>query len=106
MSTLLKKELSRIARGDLFKWEAGKPATGRFVGRPFGLNYDRAFLLVADKWKHDAGGLPQGAFLLAYYENEDKIQEGDLLLRVLLPAKLPTDGDVIIGRQPSQASRR
>jgi hypothetical protein len=90
----LKSQLSKIARGDLFKWKDGKPATGRFVGRPFGLTYDRTFLLVADKWKQDARGLPQGAFLLAYYENETDIQEA-LLLRVLLPAELPTDGDVI-----------
>ena len=94
MPIALKKELSKIAQGDLFKWDAGKPATGRFVGRPFSLNYDRAFLLVADKWKQDARGLPQGTFLLAYYENEADIQEA-LLLRVLLPAQLPTDGDVI-----------
>src|SRR3954447_563567 len=94
MPLALKKELSKIAQGDLFKWDAGKPATGRFVGRPFSLNYARAFLLVADKWKQDARGLPQGAFLLAYYENEADIQEA-LLLRVLLPARLPTDSDVI-----------
>jgi len=94
MPTLLKKQLVKIAKGDLFKWDGDKPATGKFVGRPFGLSYDRAHLLVADKWKQDARGLPQGAFLLAYYENEDKIHEA-LLLRVLNPAKLPTDSDVI-----------
>lgn len=94
MPTLLKKELVRIAKGDLFKWDAGKPTTGKFVGRPFSMSYDRAFLLVADKWKQDVSGLPQGTFLLAYYANEDNIQEA-LLLRVLQPAKLPTDGDVI-----------
>jgi hypothetical protein len=94
MPAVLKTELSLIARGDLFQWDAGKPTTGRFVGRPFSLNYDRAFRLVADKWKQDARGLPQGAFLLAYYENEADIQEA-LLLRVLLPAGLPTDSDVI-----------
>lgn len=94
MPTVLRKELVKIAKGDLFKWDAGKPTTGKFVGRPFSMSYDRAFLLVADKWKQDADGLPQGTFLLAYYENEEKIQEA-LLLRVLQPAKLPTDSDVI-----------
>ena len=94
MPKTLKNELARIAKGDLFQREGGKPTTGTFVGRPFALNYDHAFLLVADKWKQEARGLPQGAFLLAYYENEADIQEA-LLLRVLQPAKLPTDSDVI-----------
>jgi hypothetical protein len=57
-------------------------------------SYDRANLLVADAWKHKAGGIPQGSFLLAYYENEEEICEA-LLLRVLRPTKLPTDSDVI-----------
>ncbi|MHC5730369.1 MAG: ATP-binding protein, partial [Nostoc sp.] len=39
-------------------------------------------------------GIPQGSFLLAYYENEDDVYEV-LLLRVLKPAKLPTDNDII-----------
>jgi hypothetical protein len=38
--------------------------------------------------------LPQGCFLLAYYENEAEVCEA-LLLRVIAPTKLPTDGDVI-----------
>jgi hypothetical protein len=67
MPAVLKKELSRIARGNLFKREGARPATGTYVGRPFALSYDRALLLVADKRKQDAGGLPQGAFLLAYH---------------------------------------
>jgi len=66
----------------------------KFVGRPFGLDYDRALLLVADSWKFNVGGIPQGCFLLAFYENEESVNEA-LLLRVIKPTKLPTDNDVI-----------
>ena len=65
-----------------------------FVGRPFYLDYDKASLLIADAWKMKVGGIPQGTFLLAYYENETNISEA-LLLRALRPTKLPTDNDVI-----------
>lgn len=49
---------------------------------------------MADAWKQRARGIPQGTFLLAYYENEDNVSEA-LLLRVLQPTNLPTDNDVI-----------
>lgn len=89
-------EIAKIASIDLFKrnHKTGELETGLFVGRPFHIDYDRAHLLIADAWKQKAGGLPQGSFLLAYYENEDAICEA-LLLRVLRPTKLPTDSDVI-----------
>ncbi|MFI8711985.1 ATP-binding protein [Brevibacillus brevis] len=66
----------------------------KFVGRPFSLDYDKALLLVADSWKFNVGGIPQGSFLLAFYENEELVSEA-LLLRVIKPTKLPTDNDVI-----------
>src|SRR5579862_4516049 len=95
-SMSLTSEIARIATVDLFKRDptSGSADTGTFVGRPFHLDYSSAFLLVADAWKQKAQGLPQGSFLLAYYENEEEIAES-LLLRVIAPAKLPTDGDVI-----------
>lgn len=65
-----------------------------FVGRPFYVDYERAFILVADAWKMRVGGIPQGTFLLAFYENEPGVSEA-LLLRALKPARLPTDNDVI-----------
>ena len=49
---------------------------------------------MADAWKQSVKGIPQGAFLLAYYENEPGVAEA-LLLRTLRPSKLPTDNDVI-----------
>jgi DNA helicase HerA-like ATPase len=88
-------EITKIATVDIFSMdETGEFLTGIFIGRPFHLDYDCAYLLVADAWKQKAQGLPQGSFLLAYYENEENISEA-LLLRVIRPAKLPTDDDVI-----------
>jgi hypothetical protein len=88
-------EIAKIASIDLFKKNtSGEPETGIFVGRPFHLDYDIAYLLVADAWKIKARGIPQGTFLLAYYENEPDVSEA-LLLRVLKPTRLPTDNDVI-----------
>ena len=88
--------IAQLANVDLFERDPKTKAvkTGQFVGRPFHLDYDKASVLVADSWKDKAGGLPQGAFLLAYYENEDDVSE-TVLLRVLRPTSLPTDRDVI-----------
>ena len=72
----------------------GELQTGLFIGRPFYLDYERTNILVADAWKQRAKGIPQGSFLLAYYDNESDIEEA-LLLRVLRPARLPTDNDII-----------
>ncbi|HZH42210.1 MAG TPA: hypothetical protein VFD85_14440 [Gemmatimonadales bacterium] len=88
--------IAQLAKVDLFERDPATRAvkTGLFVGRPFYLDYDHASILVADSWKERAGGLPQGAFLLAYYENEENVAEA-VLLRVLRPTSLPTDSDVI-----------
>lgn len=88
--------IAKLAKIDLFERDpaSGRFKTGTFVGHPFYLDYDKAHILVADKWKNDAGGLPQGSFLLTYYENEESVEEA-LLLRVLGPTSLPTDQDVV-----------
>ncbi len=65
-----------------------------FIGRPFYLDYEKAFLLVNDFWKSRVNGIPQGAFLLAFYDNEENVEEA-ILLRALRPTKLPTESDVI-----------
>jgi hypothetical protein len=88
--------IAKLANVDLFDRDPKTRAlrTGVFVGRPFYLDYDKANILVADSWKNRAGGLAQGSFLLAYYENEETVAEA-VLLRVLAPTPLPTDRDVI-----------
>lgn len=95
MSLSITKEITKIASVDLFeKDDDGKLNTGNFIGRPFYLDYDKAYILVADSWKQKAKGIPQGSFLLAYYENEGDVSEV-LLLRVIKPTSLPTDRDVV-----------
>ncbi len=88
--------IAKLAKVDLFERDPKTNAvrTGLFVGRPFYLDYDKASILVADDWKNKASGLPQGTFLLAYYENEEDVAEA-VLLRALRPTALPTDRDVI-----------
>ncbi|ALV05605.1 ATP-binding protein [Roseateles depolymerans] len=90
-----------ITKVDFFKREelAGKWtwATGAFVGRPFKISYSDASVLVADSWKERAQGIPQGCFLLAYYDcdPDKKHLHEAVLLRVIEPAALPTDPDVV-----------
>ena len=87
--------MQKIAKVDLFQRnKTGEVQTGMFIGRPFAVDYGTALILVADAWKQKAKGIPQGSFLLAYYENEDDVSEA-LLLRVIGPTKLPTDIEVI-----------
>jgi hypothetical protein len=82
----------RKQEGEDVRWD-----TGLFVGRPFRLAYGRAEILVSDSWKKRAKGVPQGCFLLAYYDNKfDGSEEVEaILLRVIQPTKLPTDQEVI-----------
>ena len=87
----LRQRLKELLSVDIFS--KGRDNT-LFVGRPFYLDYEKARILVSDAWKHRVKGIPQGAFLLAFYDGEDGIQEV-LLLRALTPSKLPTDNDVV-----------
>lgn len=64
------------------------------AGRPYYLDYEFANVLITDKWKEKVGGIPQGSFLLAFYEEEDEFIEA-LLLRVIKPVKIPSEEDVI-----------
>lgn len=88
---MLRQSIQDIASVDIFK-------DGRdenlFIGRPFYLGYEKANILVSDAWKHRAKGIPQGAFLLAFYDGEKGVKEA-LLLRALVPTKLPTDNDIV-----------
>ena len=88
--------IEQIASTNLFERDRNTKelSTGIFVGRPFYLDYELTHLLIADAWKQKVKGIPQGSFLLAYYENEEEVFEA-LLLRVLCPTRLPTDNDVI-----------
>ena len=78
---ILMDVMQKIAAVNIFERDpkTNEFSTGIFVGRPFGLAYDRAYILVADAWKYKAKGIPQGSFLLAYYENEEDVREALLL---------------------------
>ncbi|MBS1624366.1 MAG: DUF87 domain-containing protein [Bacteroidetes bacterium] len=65
-----------------------------FVGHPFSLDYNKANVLICDDDKQRVKGIAQGTFLLAFYDNEEAVEEA-ILLRALAPAKLPTDSAVI-----------
>ncbi len=87
----LTNALKALDSVDIFK-EAKKEE--HLVGNTFYVDYSNANVLVADAWKQKVGGLPQGSFLLAFYENEIGVDEA-LLLRVIEPTSLPTDSDVV-----------
>jgi hypothetical protein len=65
-----------------------------FLGHPFYIDYNKSHILIADFYKNKVGGIPQGTFLLAFYNGEDNVSEA-LLLRAIRPTKLPTDNDVV-----------
>jgi DNA helicase HerA-like ATPase len=92
----LRKTLESIARTDLFEVAAKQE---HFVGNPFLINYESTSILTCDDWKNKVGGIAQGCFLLAFYDNElDKDVREILLLRALHPCSIPSDSDVIKSR--------
>src|ERR1700722_16336416 len=92
----LRKTLESIARTDLFEVAAMQE---NFVGNPFQINYESTSILTCDDWKNKVGGIAQGCFLLAFYDNElDKDVREILLLRALHPCSIPSDSDVIKSR--------
>jgi DNA helicase HerA-like ATPase len=80
-------EIKKIASVDPLK--EGKQ-DGLFVGHPFSLDYFKSNILICDDDKKRVNGIAQGTFLLAFYDNEETVEEA-VLLRALNPAKLPTD---------------
>jgi len=69
--------------------------------QPFKIDYDSTSILTCDDWKHKVGGISQGCFLLAFYENDfgvDEEQNEILLLRALHPCPIPSDNSVISSR--------
>jgi hypothetical protein len=89
----IESKLKSIAQVDILK-EGSKDEL--FVGRPYGLTYERAHVLINDFWKNKVGGIPQGALLLAFYQNPNDHGTAEaLLLRAIGPSTLPTDRDVV-----------
>ena len=93
----LREEFEKIAKTDIF--EVAKDSNN-FVGNPFKIDYSKTSLLTCDDWKYNVGGIAQGCFLLAFYENdfgEETVHEA-LLLRALRPCPIPSDNSVISSR--------
>ncbi len=90
-------------------------AEATFVGWIYKIDYDRAWVLTNDLWKHRAGGVPHNCFLTAAPFDEETfgtMEPGDravLLLRVVASADLPTGADLVkakIDHFQRQRSRR
>lgn len=95
--TNLQAHLEAIAKTDIFEVANDQK---NFVGNPFKIDYDKTSFLTCDYWKHQVGGIAQGCFLLAYYENDfdDQATQEAILLRALKPCTIPSDSDVIRSR--------
>jgi hypothetical protein len=72
------------------------------IGAIHRLDYHEAVVLTHDKWKHDAGGVPQFAFLLATARDvagSDADDDEVLLLRVAGTAPLAMESDLLAVRE-------
>lgn len=87
----ISEQIRQAASVNIFALSQDKEA---FVGHPFYFDYEFVHVLIADARKNKVGGIPQGTFLLAFYDNDVNEQEA-VLLRALRPTKLPTDQDII-----------
>lgn len=95
--TNLLQEFENLAKVDIF--EVANDAN-TFIGNPFKIDFNHTSLLTCDDWKYKVGGIAQGAFLLAFYENDfgDEVVHEAILLRALKPCSIPSDNSVISSR--------
>ena len=83
-----------------------------FVGYVYNLKYDECFVQTNDAFKHAVNGLPHNCFLLAagfdpaLFDTAPAIDQEVVLLRVLGPAPLPQDGDMVRTRIEHHQRRR
>ncbi|TXT57127.1 MAG: hypothetical protein BAJALOKI1v1_1870006 [Promethearchaeota archaeon] len=70
------------------------------VGGIYNMGYEECLVLTNDSWKQNAGGIPKHCFLLASVMEPDKAPLNDddeeiILLRVIGPAQLPSEKELI-----------
>jgi hypothetical protein len=71
------------------------------VGYVYAMSFTEAMVLTNDEWKERVAGIPQNSFLVAAAFNPEKFAETHefdrevVLLRVIGPANLPFDADLI-----------
>lgn len=74
-------------------------AQSAIVGGIYTMGYDECLVLTNDLWKKQAGGVPQHCFLLATAfppgQAPDQEDEEVLLLRVVGPAELPAERELV-----------
>lgn len=87
----INERLKELATVDIFKDVSRADA---FIGRPFYFDFNTMKVLSNDHWKEKVAGVPAGAFLTAFLDNDADHPEV-VLLRVLGPTALPTDSDVV-----------
>lgn len=72
-----------------------------FIGWVYDIGYEAALVMTNDLWKANALGVPHNSFLLATAFNPDAYTEATeeerevLLLRVIGPARLPKDDEIV-----------
>lgn len=73
-----------------------------FVGHVYSMGFGDALVLTNDRWKESVGGIPHNSFLVAtgfnpadYASTKSEFDREVVLLRVLGPASLPSDGDML-----------
>jgi hypothetical protein len=78
-------------------------AEATLVGGIYTMGYDSCLVLTNDLWKQQAGGVPRHAFLLASAmvpgEAPHREDEEVILLRVVGPAPLPAEGELVQVRE-------
>jgi hypothetical protein len=83
-----------------------------FVGYVYNLKYDECFVQTNDAFKHAVNGLPHNSFLLAAgfdptrFDAAPMIDQEVVLLRVLGPATLPQEADMVRTRIEHHQRRR
>ena len=75
-------------------------ANAELVGGIYNMGFEECLILTNDIWKSNAGGIPKHCYLLATVMESGKapISEDDeelILLRVIGPAQLPTESELI-----------
>ncbi|KAF0223087.1 MAG: hypothetical protein FD176_2253 [Rhodospirillaceae bacterium] len=96
MSTTLN---AKVAGGPLLGLIGGSAAD--HVGYVYSMSFNEACVLTNDKWKERVAGIPHNSFLVAAAfdpRNMSNLSEFDrevVLLRVLGPASLPSDADLL-----------
>nr|WP_299245550.1 hypothetical protein [uncultured Halomonas sp.] len=74
------------------------------VGYVYTMHFREACILTNDTWKESVAGIPHNSFLIATAINPEKASQTRdfdnevILLRVLGPANLPSDADLLTAR--------